>query len=349
MEVGLSTVRFPDAGETVTGPTARVTFDRESPRAFTSASAAGLASGNGATGSLDLITGGRTRLARALLGELSSELSFVTSSTSRAAGTALVQARMLRPFGHGGAWISASGDVSKREAGGLWGRGVAGGTWWSWPRAQLSASIIQEWTAGQLFDGDSRGLLLGVVPVRYTEGAFAVRVDRDVASLRLGGELRRDRDAESLYDAGLYASLTFWQTATRSISLTVTRQLPDFIRGADAARSVTLAVRLNEPSPAAARAERIRPIIQVSESDTATRQLRVRAAGARRVEIMGDFTGWEPMELASAGDVFSREVVLAPGTHRVVLRLDGGAWRLAANTPAVNDDFGGRVGLLVVP
>jgi hypothetical protein len=37
------------------------------------------------------------------------------------------------------------------------------------------------------------------------------------------------------------------------------------------------------------------------------------------------------------------------GTHRVLVRIDGGEWRPAANTPAVDDDLGGRVGLLVVP
>jgi hypothetical protein len=31
------------------------------------------------------------------------------------------------------------------------------------------------------------------------------------------------------------------------------------------------------------------------------------------------------------------------------VRIDGGAWMPAANTPAVDDDFGGRVGLLLVP
>ena len=39
----------------------------------------------------------------------------------------------------------------------------------------------------------------------------------------------------------------------------------------------------------------------------------------------------------------------ASGTHRIVVRIDGGPWRPATNTPAVDDDLGGRVGLLVVP
>jgi hypothetical protein len=40
---------------------------------------------------------------------------------------------------------------------------------------------------------------------------------------------------------------------------------------------------------------------------------------------------------------------MSKGTHRMLVRIDRGAWRPAANTPAVNDDLGGRVGLLVVP
>jgi len=46
---------------------------------------------------------------------------------------------------------------------------------------------------------------------------------------------------------------------------------------------------------------------------------------------------------------FEHEFALVAGTHRVVVRIDGAAWRPATNTPAVDDDLGGRVGLLVVP
>jgi hypothetical protein len=42
-------------------------------------------------------------------------------------------------------------------------------------------------------------------------------------------------------------------------------------------------------------------------------------------------------------------LVLAPGTHRVLVRVDDGPWRPPTNLPAVDDEMGGRVGLLVVP
>jgi hypothetical protein len=137
--------------------------------------------------------------------------------------------------------------------------------------------------------------------------------------------------------------------------VSVARQLPDFVRGAEAANSVTVGIRLNEPSHALSLAMRTPPTVQVAAAegdasgDSTRRTLRVRAPAAQRVEVMGDFTDWEPVALALTGDVFTGSFALSPGSHRLVIRINGGDWRPAANTPAVDDDFGGRVGLLVVP
>jgi hypothetical protein len=78
--------------------------------------------------------------------------------------------------------------------------------------------------------------------------------------------------------------------------------------------------------------------------------VRVAAAGARRVRLRGDATGWRPVELApGAGGDWWTALALASGTHRVMVRVDDGPWRPPANLPAVTDDLGGQVGLLVVP
>ncbi len=77
--------------------------------------------------------------------------------------------------------------------------------------------------------------------------------------------------------------------------------------------------------------------------------LRFRAPRFERVALRGDFTGWEPVELTVDGEVFTGTFALSTGSHRLALRVDAGAWIPAANTPAIDDDFGGRVGLLVVP
>jgi hypothetical protein len=43
------------------------------------------------------------------------------------------------------------------------------------------------------------------------------------------------------------------------------------------------------------------------------------------------------------------ERVIAPGPHRVAIRVDGGPWRVPPNLPRVADDFGGEVGIVIVP
>jgi hypothetical protein len=189
---------------------------------------------------------------------------------------------------------------------------------------------------------------VGTVPVRLSEGTLGLRLEANDATLSLGATVRRDPDAARILESGLSATAVFWQSASRAFVISAVRQLPDFERGVDAVQLFSIAMRLNEPTPDAARTLRTRPTLQVTGLDS-TRVVRVRAPGARRVELMGDFTEWEPIELVPSDGEFSRTVALSSGTHRVVVRIDGGPWVPAANTPAVDDDFGGRVGLLVVP
>jgi len=40
---------------------------------------------------------------------------------------------------------------------------------------------------------------------------------------------------------------------------------------------------------------------------------------------------------------------MSPGSHHVVVRLDGGAWVAPANLARIDDELGGRVGLIVIP
>ena len=89
--------------------------------------------------------------------------------------------------------------------------------------------------------------------------------------------------------------------------------------------------------------------LDLGSSEVFERYYSERASGARTVEIMADFTNWEPVSLTPGAAGFEHEFALGAGTHRAVVRIDGGSWRPATNTPAVDDDLGGRVGLLVVP
>lgn len=348
LQVGLSAVRFPDDSAGAFGPFASWVVSREGPRYFLSGSTSGVLSRSGATGSAELGAASRGRLADGWLGEASTELAAVFGPESRVAASILGAARLLRPVAGGGGWLRLTGNLASREAGRLGGEGIDVGAWWRWPRVQVTTSLAQQWNLAQLFIGPSRQFVVGTVPVRYTEATLGLRVEGDDASLDLATAVRRDRDAPALYSPAVSATASFWQSPTRAVVVAVARQLPDFVRGADAVDYVSVGMRFNEPTPRAARDERMRPIVQVSELDS-LREVRVYAPGARMVEVQGDFTDWETVRLTPRNGAFVIAIALAPGSHRLVVRIDGGAWKPAANTPAVDDDLGGRVGLLLVP
>jgi hypothetical protein len=79
------------------------------------------------------------------------------------------------------------------------------------------------------------------------------------------------------------------------------------------------------------------------------RMLTVHAPGATSVELMGDFTDWQPATLRQAGaGTWEILLPLTPGVHRVNVRLDGGPWIVPAGARPERSDFGGVVGVVVV-
>jgi hypothetical protein len=212
---------------------------------------------------------------------------------------------------------------------------------------RLSASVIQEHTYAELYTGQFRTGFVGTVPVNYSEGAATLHLEHDRATLDATAGLRRDRDALHLWEPFFSATASLWTGESAAVILSASHQLPDWVRGADAVDEISIGMRFRQSTPQRARALRVLPIVQVTESALSS-VLRVRAAGASSVDVMGDFTGWEPRALSRSGDVFEMSSTLTSGSHRIVVRIDGGPWRTAVNTPVVDDELGGKVGLLVV-
>jgi hypothetical protein len=74
-----------------------------------------------------------------------------------------------------------------------------------------------------------------------------------------------------------------------------------------------------------------------------------RIGGVETVEIMGDFTGWEPVPLNRRGrDHWELLLPMAPGIHQINLRIDGGQWIAPPGMPTLKDGFNGEVGVLVI-
>ncbi|HXE82118.1 MAG TPA: hypothetical protein VN513_02155 [Gemmatimonadales bacterium] len=81
-------------------------------------------------------------------------------------------------------------------------------------------------------------------------------------------------------------------------------------------------------------------------------RLTLYAPDARAVEISGDFTDWQPVQLqrsATKRDAWEGAFRIAPGIHRINVRRDGGPWTAPAGTTRSADDFGGEVGVFLLP
>lgn len=77
--------------------------------------------------------------------------------------------------------------------------------------------------------------------------------------------------------------------------------------------------------------------------------LKVTATGAQLVEVNGDFTGWTPVRLNPAGDgSWALTLPIGPGKYQMNLRLNGGEWVVPPGLLSMLDEFGGKVGLLIV-
>ena len=148
----------------------------------------------------------------------------------------------------------------------------------------------------------------------------------------------------------------WWGTPYVAIAAAFGRQLADPLRGTARTRYATVALRFSAERHGRAPAVRPLPPVPVGSASLVavpgsggTTLIRVHAPGADRVEIMSDVTGWSPVALERRGERWEARLTMTSGSHHVAVRINGGAWIAPANLPAIDDELGGRVALLVVP
>jgi hypothetical protein len=88
---------------------------------------------------------------------------------------------------------------------------------------------------------------------------------------------------------------------------------------------------------------------EVGDSANASFVVAIRVPDARAVELSGDFNGWKAVALhESQPGLWETTLTLAPGTHRLNMRVNGDTWVAPPGLPTTDDDFNGTVGLIVV-
>ncbi len=79
------------------------------------------------------------------------------------------------------------------------------------------------------------------------------------------------------------------------------------------------------------------------------REVRVWAPGNPRVELLADFTDWVSVPLVrQAGGDWQGYYRVPPGARRVNLRLNGNEVAVPLNVSVIDDEFTGKVGVLIV-
>jgi hypothetical protein len=196
--------------------------------------------------------------------------------------------------------------------------------------------------------------------VAYRWSQLEARMDWSYGRLALTGSLATGRTESPRADSLSGAGALVWGRVNGAYMLSGRTSLIAGLgsqpapRGrAPTARFATVGVRfspamlLREPLPAP-----VRPAassFSLSQLEPGIYRLVIRVPSARSVELSGDFNRWTAVAMQqTAPGVWEVALALAPGTHRVNVRIDGDRWTAPPGLPAVNDEFSGRVGILVV-
>jgi hypothetical protein len=148
----------------------------------------------------------------------------------------------------------------------------------------------------------------------------------------------------------------WWVRPSLGLVASVGHSLPELSLALPGARYRSLGVRLALGAPARGRARSgSAPPVTVVAAGSARlvlatpHRLAIVGPAADRAEIMGDFTDWHPRLLERAGDGrWALDTALSRGVHQLNVRFDGGDWVVPVGTVAVDDGFGGKVGIFVV-
>jgi lysophospholipase L1-like esterase len=139
-------------------------------------------------------------------------------------------------------------------------------------------------------------------------------------------------------------------TTHSALVMSIGRTLDDVVRGVPRTRFASVALRISAwphiGVPKRTRA--VGPRVSAERTGDGRQRLDVLVANATRVEVMADFTDWNPVMLGHIDGVWRLERAVPPGLHRIALRIDGGEWIAPANLPHVTDDLGGVVGLITI-
>lgn len=211
--------------------------------------------------------------------------------------------------------------------------------------------------------------------IRLRKDIRAISVSATLSGTRMGDRLINDQSLALDWYGGLlslgamagshgsrgthetWAQLYGSAALLPSVSLEATAGgYPNDLVGYDRGKFVNLGLRVRlgparpaEPASGVATAAAERAF-RVETDGSGQVRLTVSVPAARTLAITGSWSDWTPVPLEPAGSGrWTINLQLRPGTYRFALIPDGGAWIVPEGVTRLPDDFGGEVGLLVVP
>lgn len=131
-----------------------------------------------------------------------------------------------------------------------------------------------------------------------------------------------------------------------SIVLTAARIPADVVLGIRGSRVTTVGLKVALPDAPRA-TEAIPARVEVTRESAELVRVVFVLPGGSRARLMGEMTGWQPVELNALGrGRFEAWFLVGSGTYRINVALDNGPWIAPPGMPRVEDGFGGLVGLL---
>ncbi|HEY9228500.1 MAG TPA: glycogen-binding domain-containing protein [Gemmatimonadaceae bacterium] len=276
--------------------------------------------------------------------DLSGALSAFAETNTQTAASAELFGRLLTGRATLGGALGFGGGVRRADLGA---EPVVRGTASAWTciaNERFGADVSLVRTSTNAFGDESVRLALW-----YTDVSASWRHELRAISIGATGGARISNT--SLVSDGGWGSVdaTVWVTPRAAIVAAAGRAPQDVVRGVPRITYASVTLRLStssrpalmSPSPARTVSG---PLL------TATRErIEIRVDSASSIEVMGDFTDWNPVALERKGNVWRLERALSSGVHRLMMRIDGGSWTAPANLPKASDELGGVVALVTVP
>lgn len=248
-----------------------------------------------------------------------------------------------------------------------------------YPLTQLDLGVVSAWRRLELTATGTHHVTLGeprlafperdtiAVAVRdriaYTDAVLAPRVEWRSLELEARGGVRFVHRTiafeERRHRAFGGIGAAWWVTPDVAVVGALRRDLADLTQGLPDSRYFTLAVRARlrgaarTPAPVPPRrlVQGAAPDVLLERIPAGGARLRVlTAADARQVEVAATFTEWAVVPLEPDGGAWTLDTPVPSGPHRLIVRVDGGAWMPPANLPSlVDEELRVTAGIVTIP